>query len=256
MQLRETIELSGIPFPKPLPIQAEILIEFFSQNGFKFEKLDRVLLLNEIYSPNNLSKVKKLIESKGLDLKIDHSIWTEYEDSDFKENPLWILYFPEIWIDGIDFKRVCKICKKRKIIIDFNVRIPIVKSKKPIVTVNGQFTIVKKELKKRIAEELSGARFEPFDETEEYFHLLSRSDLGELINTPDDFFGYNGICPECKLPVFKMFYGSLTYSKSNWNGEDIVSGTFHSGVFFTKKAYKLLKSVEKETIRDSVVILK
>lgn len=256
MYLRETIELSGIPFPKPLPIQAEILNEFFSQNGFKFEKLERVLLLNEIYSPHNLSKIKNLIELKGLDLKIDHSIWTEYEDNDFKENPLWILYFPDIWIEGMDFKRVCKICQKRKIIIDLKKRIPKVKSRKPILSVNGQFTIVKKELKKKIEEELSGALFEPFDEREEYFHLFSRSNLGELINAPDDFLEYNGICPECKLPRFKMFFGSLAYAKSDWNGDDIVSGAFHEGVFFTEKAYNLLKSAEKDVARDSVVILK
>jgi major membrane immunogen (membrane-anchored lipoprotein) len=53
-----------------------------------------------------------------------------------------------------------------------------------------------------------------------------------------------------------MFFSALKYSKANWNGDDVVSGAFHSGVFFTEKAFTLLKSVEKETIRYGVVILK
>lgn len=256
MQLRETIELSGKPFPKPLPIQPDIMVQFFAENGFTFKHLDRTLLLNEIYSIDRLCQLKKLLEAKGLDLEVDHSIWTEYEEEDFEQNPLWILYFPDIFIDEIDFNRRCKVCNKRRVVIDPEKRVTSVNSKKPILAVNGQFTIVRKDLKDKIDKELSGAYFEPFDENEEYFHLLPKNSLGELINTPDDFIGYNGICPECKLPVFKMFFGTPAYSKSKWNGDDIVSGDFRRELFFTKKAYKLLKSVEKETIRDSVVILK
>jgi hypothetical protein len=256
MYLREVIKLEGKPFPEPLPIQPEILTEYFYKNGFEFEILDGVLIFNEIYSPGRLSNLKKLLQAKDLDLEVRHSIWTEYEDEDFEQNPLWILYFPDIFIDEINFDRRCKVCNKRKVVIDLEKRVTRVKSKKPIVAVNGQFTIVRKDLKDKIDKELSGAYFEPFDENEEYFHLLSKNSLGELVNTPDDFIGYNGICPECKLPVFKMFFGTPAYSKSKWNGDDIVSGDFRRELFFTKKAYKLLKSVEKETIRDSVVRLK
>lgn len=256
MKLKEMIKLRGNPFPKPLPIQPEIIAEYFSKNGFKFELVDRVLMYNEIYSPSRFSEFNKLLQTKNLDLEVRHSIWTEYEDEDFEQNPLWILYFPDIFIDGINFEKICEVCKKSTVVIDIEKRVPNVKSKKPIVAVNGQFMIVRKDLMARIEKELSGAYFEPFDESEEYFHLLSKNSLGDLVNTPDDFIDYAGICPECKLPVFKMLFGSLAYAKSNWNGDDIVSGAFHSGVFFTKKAYKLLKSVEKEIIRDSVVILK
>ncbi|MFC2155798.1 hypothetical protein ACFLRB_04845 [Acidobacteriota bacterium] len=256
MQLREMIRLMGKPFPKPLPIQPEILAEYFSENGFNSEILDGVLLFNEIYSPGRLSEFKKLLQAKDLDLEVRHSIWTEYEDEDFEKNPLWILLFPDFFIDGLDFKNTCKVCNKSTVVVDLDKRVTRVKSKKPIVSVNGQFTIVKKDLKDKMVKELSGLYFEPFDENEEYFHLLSKSSLGELVNTPDDFIGYNGICPKCKLPVFKMFFGSLAFAQSNWNGDDIVSGDFNRGVFFSEKAYQLIKSVEKEVSRDSVVILK
>ena len=256
MHLREVIKLEGKPFPNPLPIQPEILVEYFSKNGFTFEILDQVLLFNEIYAPGRLSKLNKLLEAKNLDLKVRHSIWTEYDEEDFERHPLWILYFPDIFIDGIDFDKSCKICDKRTVEIDLDKRVKSVKSKKPIVSVNGQFTIVRKDLKDRMDKELSGTHFEPFDENKEYFHLLSKSNLGELVNTSEDFIDYNGICSECKLPLFKMFFGSLTYAKSKWNGDDIASGDFHSGVFFTKKAYKLLKSVEEDIIKEGIVILK
>jgi hypothetical protein len=256
MQLRETIELSGKPFPKPLPIQADIMVQFFAKTGFIFKHLDRTLLLNEIYSPDRLSQLKKLLEAKGLYLEIDHSIWTEYEDEDFEQHPLWILLFPDIFIDEIDFEKTCKTCNKKNVCIDTNKKVPFVNSKKPIVSVNGDFTIVRKDLKKKMEIELKGANFEPFDEKGEYFYLLSKGNLGELVNSSDDFIGYNGICPECNQPIFKMFFGAFKYSKSNWNGDDIVSGSFHSVRFYTKKAYQLLKSVEKELSRYGVVILK
>lgn len=256
MQLREMIKLRGKPFPKPLPIKPEILVEYFSENGFNFEIVDEVLLYNEIYSPGNFSEFKKLLHDKDLDLKVRHSIWTEYDDEDFEQHPLWILFFPDIFIDEIDLEKTCKTCNKKNVCIDTNKKVPFVNSKKPIVSVNGDFTIVRQDLKKKMEIELMGANFEPFDEKGEYFYLLSKGNLGELVNSSDDFIGYNGICPECNQPIFKMFFGALKYSKSNWNGDDIISGAFHSGLFYTKKAYQLLKSVEKEVIRYGVVVLK
>jgi hypothetical protein len=256
MKLRETITLSNKVFPKPLPLPAGDIINFFDSNGLKFKDHGRTLLLNEEFSSMRLSIVQKFIKDQGWDLKIDHSIWTVYEDKDYEQNPLWTLLFPEIRIDGVDFERKCKICSKSTVVVDSNKRVPKVKSKKPIVIVNGQFTIVKKELKIKMESELSGTYFEPFDECGEYFHLLAKSHLCDLVNTPDDFIEYGGICKECNLPVFKMFFSALKYSKANWNGDDVVSGAFHSGVFFTEKAFTLLKSVEKETIRYGVVILK
>lgn len=256
MQVRETIELSGKPFPKPLPIQADIMVEFFAKNGFIFKHLDRTLLQNEIYSRDRISQLKKLLEAKGFDLEVDHSIWTEYEDEDFEQHPLWILLFPDIFIDEIDFEKTCKVCNKITICIDTNKKVPFIKSIKPIVAVNGQFTIVRKDLKKKMEIELIGSNFEPFDEKGEYFYLLSKRNLGELVNSSGDFIGYNGICSDCNLPIFKMFFGAQAYAKSNWNGDDIVSGAFHSSLFYTKKAYQLLKSVEKKVSRYGVAILK
>jgi hypothetical protein len=257
MQLRETITLSGQTLSKPLPRPAEELVELFAKNGFKFENLgDETLLLNEIYSLDRFPKFKELIAKYGLKLKIYHSIWTVYENKDYKQNPLWTLLFPEIFIDGVDFEKKCSLCSKNTVVIDSNKRVHQVKSKKPVVTVNGQFTIVKKELKIKMESELSGTYFEPFDECGEYFHLLAKSSLGDLINTPEDFIEYGGICKECNLPVFKMFFSALKYSKKNWNGDDIVSGAYYEGVFFTETAYKLLKSVEKEVSKYGVVVLK
>ena len=257
MQLKETIKIRGKPFPKPLPIKADILVEYLSKEGIKFENLDgETLLLYEIYMSSRLTMVKKLIESKGLDLDIYHSLNTVYEEKDFRQNPLWILYFPDLSIDVLNFEKKCSVCRKKSVIMDFNKRIPYVKSKKPIVTVNGQFDIVRKELKKKIEEELSGAHFEPFDERGEYFYLLARNSLGDLVNPPEDFLDYGGVCPECNLPIYDIFFSPFKYSKPNWNGDDIVSGAFHEGVLFTEKAYNLLKSVEKEVIRYGVVILK
>jgi hypothetical protein len=257
MYLREVIKLRGKPFPEPLPIQAEIIVEYLATNGIEFNKLDEeTLILNDIYIPERLSQVEKLIADRGLNLEILRSVCINFEEEDYERNPLWILYFPEIWIDEVDFQKLCKVCNKKSIVLDLTKRVPRIISKKQVVTVNGQFTIVKKELKDKIDSNLSGAHFEPFDESGEYFHLLSKNSLGELVNSEEDFFGFNGICPECKTPVYDMFFGALKYKKSNWNGDDIVSGAFHEGVLFTEKAYKILKAAEKEVSREGVVILK
>ena len=210
-------------------------------------------------SPKDLQETlieeKKLIEEKGLDLKIYHSIFPKYEEKDYKENPLWMLLFPEIWIDEIDFEKKCTKCSKKFLAIDLNKNVALGKLKKPIVTVNAQFTIIKKELKVKIEAELSGGRFEKFDKQGEYFYLMARSNLGNLINTPDDFLEYGGTCPECNRPIFKMFFMPGKYLKSNWNGDDIVEDSFYHDTLFTENAFKLIKSVEKKVIKDGVVIL-
>ncbi len=257
MKLKETIKLRENPFPSPFSVKAEMLVEYFAHYGFKFEILDEgTIMLHDFYIPERFVKVKKLIDEKGLDLKIYHSIYPKYEEKDYKENPLWVILFSDIFINGIDFNITCKVCNKKRVLIDLSQKVPIVKSKKPIVSVNGQFTIVKNELKVKMETELSGAHFEFFDEQGEYFYLMARSKLGNLINTPDDFLEYGGTCPECNFPIFKMFYAPKKYSKLNWNGDDIVNSEFQVGkILFTGAAFKLLKKVDRTATRDGVVIL-
>jgi hypothetical protein len=256
MQIRETITLAGQPFPKSLPKPASVIIDLFKNVGLKFEDMGRTLILNEFYSPDRICLVKKMVNENGLDLKINHSVWTEYGEEDYSSNPLWILLFPDILIDEIDFLRVCRSCNKKSLAIDINKKVPYVKTKKAIVTVNSQFTIVRKDIMTKMRDELTGAQFEPFDYKEEYFLLLSRCHLGELINSNSDFIGFEGKCEECNLPKYKIFFGPLCYSKFSWNGDDIVSGDFHNGQFFSPKAYDLLKSEEKEVTKSGVVIMK
>lgn len=256
MEVRETITLAGQPFSTPLPRSAGELIAFFASHGQRFQDMGRTLVLNESFEPNRLPHVDLLARELNLNLKIDHSVWTVYDDSDYQRSSLWILYFPDVWIREINFVETCQECGKRSIIIDTKRKVSQVNSQKPIVSVNGQFPIIHHSLYEIVRTELSGALLEPFDRKERYFYLLAESHLGKLINTCNDFIGAQSPCPLCGEPRFEIFYAPYCYSKESWNGDDVVSGDFHNGLFFTSKAYQVLNVSASNVSRGGVVLLK
>ena len=255
MKLKEQITLSAV-LPKPLPIPADEIIEFFKKNGYKFEDHGRTLFLHEAFLPKRYTDIKRLVDNIGLDLDIYHWVRPIFENKDYENACLWVLYFNDLWVKGIDFENVCKACGIRLISIDKSKRVARLNFRWPIASVNAQFTIVSRELRDKIMKELSGGIFEPFDWKGRYYYLLARSNLGDLINTKEDFINFKGTCFQCGSPKYDIFYGAQCHSKDKWNGDDIVFSNFHHGLFFTKKAYKFLKSLRIKIIRSGVVLLK
>jgi hypothetical protein len=255
MKIRERIELSGTPFPNPLPKPAEEIINYFNQYGYIFDDHGRYLVLDQLYSRNRYDQILELIKANNLDVKTRHSIWPIYEEKDFEKADLLTLLFPDLWVDEINFENVCSTCKKKNIKFNYDVRVSSVNTSKPIVTINGQFSIVNKTLKKAMEEDLKGGKFYPFDEEDKYFYLSSNTHLGSILMKSEETINLGDRCSECGTPKFDMFFGPLRYSAKNWNDEDIVRGEFYDNVLFSHKAYDLLKKFEKEIQRNDIVIL-
>lgn len=255
MYIMEKIRLSGQPFPKPLPRPAKKIVAMLASHGYLFKDMGRTILLTDVFVPGRFEHVKELLAKKKLNLKIDYSRWPVIEEKDYEQSPLWMLVFPDIWIDDIDLSKKCEKCGRRIEAENPAVSVNKVKSKEPVGTVNTHFTIVNSMVKEEMSKSLKGCYFSPFDEEGEYHVLQSQSSVGELTNPPDDFIGYKGVCLECQQPDFDVFVGPYKYSKHQWNGDDIVSGAFSIGLLFTKKAYDLLISLGVDASREGVVIL-
>ncbi len=82
MQIKEKIRLAGKPFPKPLPRPAKKLIALFASPGYQFKDMGRTLLLYDSFSPSRFERIKELIKDAKLDLKIDYSRRTVFEEQD------------------------------------------------------------------------------------------------------------------------------------------------------------------------------
>jgi len=258
METWERIRISGkgSPFPEPLPMSTHSLIENLREDGFNFDELSPTSIkLDGIYSPGLFDEIQQIIDSKGLAVKVTRQFWNVWSDEDYNQAPLWNTHFPDLWIDEIDFASTCDECGRKRIEVDTSIRVPEVKSKKPLHSVNGQFKIVSAEVKSAIANSLVGACFYPFDQQERYFYLGARCNLGPLVIHDDEVIGYTGDCPRCKLPKFTTFFGPLRYAGSRWSGEDVVQESFHDGFLFTPRAFELLRTFDRGLSRDGIALL-
>lgn len=255
METRETISLEGQPFPAPLPSLVLELIPFFSHHDCRFENLGRTLLLNQPYNPERYAFVSSVLQKRGFDLKIEHSVWTVYEESDYRQADLLTVSEPEIWIDDLDWRISCPLCNRQKIKMDLTSLVPSVDSSRPLLCVNGQFVIVSQFMKGCISSGLSGAEFYPFDRESKYWVLGSSEDLGDLIILEQDAIGLSKRCIRCHGPCYDIFYGPYRYLRSNWHGADICIGEFWDGLRISQKAYKLFSSVEPKVKKSGIVVL-
>lgn len=256
MEIRESICIEGAPFPRPLPVPLDVILRTFSQHGFRFEDMgsNRTTMFSALYDPGRLSQIEKIVEAERWEVKVTQSVWPVFDDQDYEQAPLWVIYFPDLWIDEIDFSSACGECGRKRITVDTRVRVSEVRSKKPLLSVNGQFKIVAARVASAIGGTLSGACFHPFDDQGRYFYLNSERDLGHLI-VKEEVIGYTGPCSQCGRPKFTMFFGPLRFAKSLWQGDDIVHESFHDGYLFTPDAFGLLRTFDRTLKRNGIALL-
>lgn len=225
--------------------------------GHTFEDVgnNRSIKLDELFKPERLSEIEQIVKKENWPVEINRSVWTVYDDQDYESAPLWALAFTDIWIDAVDFSSKCSVCGREHIKGDSDVQVPSVKSKRPILYVNGQFVIVDNVARDAIEAQLTGVHFLPFDEKGQYHYLLADIDLGSLVIKDDEVIGYSGDCPECGLPLFKTLFGPTRYDKHQWSGQDIVSESFHRQLLFIQKAFKVLKAIDSKTRRIALALL-
>lgn len=141
------------------------------------------------------------------------------------------------------------------VVVDPAVHVDQVECKKAAVTVNGQFTIVRRDVGVELEKTFSGVVLSPFDRKQEYYYLLAKSRLSNLLMPPDEVIDYRGRCNKCGQPQFGMKFGPLRYESAEWNGDDVVHCDFHSRNIYTPKAFKFLKGSGKGIIRSGIVLL-
>jgi hypothetical protein len=153
-----------------------------------------------------------------------------------------------------DLERTCGDCGAQRIIVDTTVQVANVNANKAILTVNGQFTIVRNDLCKAMIEDLNGFSFEPFDGNGQYFYLQAKSRLKKIIIKNDEVLNFKGNCPQCNAPKYDMFFGPLRYLKREWSGDDIVHSDFQDNLLFTEKAFNVIKKFENEITMDGIAL--
>ena len=129
VEFHEMITLEGRPFPMPLPLPAAELMAIFRPKGLAFSDEGRTLVFRSTYEHQRLEFVNELIVQLDLDLEVTHSVWSTFNEQDFRDAPLWIVYFPEIWVNEVDFSLTCEVCGSRRIVVNPAVRVEIVEAK-------------------------------------------------------------------------------------------------------------------------------
>lgn len=255
MKFKESIKLQARSMLDSFSLSSDQL-EMLQASGFSFKQVGSAVLMEATYSPSNIEAITSFVKSHDVDAEIRHSVWPEFDVEDYTNSPLWILRFPELWIDGIDFRTTCHNCGATCVVVDPATKVASVNSKgKPLLTVNGQFTIVREDISLLIQAKLAGAKFAPFDVAGKYLYLLSSTRLSPLLVHPDEVIGFEGICTGCKSPRCDMYFGPLRYSSASWSGDDIVFAEFHDANVYSPGAAEVLMKLERGAVRDGIVLL-
>lgn len=235
----------------------ELCTNLLTQNGYKFEDNGISLIIRkEFKSPGFFENIKKIIKIINFNLKLNRFIDIEYSKEDWESAELIRILFPEAWLNDKSFETTCKKCGKKKIEVDTGYQISSFNSNKPIICINGEFTVVNKQTKNKIIQTgYKGALFTAFDKSGNYFHLSARSSITGLIIKEDEVLNYKGICPKCGKHDYDMILGPTRYPKSNWNGDDFVIDEFMGQILVSKKTYDQLKKIDKKIERDEPIFL-
>ena len=252
-------------FKESIKLQSRSMLDSFSLSsdelrllqalGFGFSQLGSAVAMEATYNPSNIEAIRSFVASHAVNAEIRHSIWPEFDDEDYIKAKLWVLLFPEVWIDGIDFRVQCDKCGAKRTVVDPTIKVPSIEAKsKPVVTVNGQFTIIREDISKTIQTNLTGATFAPFDVAGKYLYFLSSRRLSPISVHRNEIIGIHGTCDACNSPKCDMYFGPLRFPSASWNGDDIVFAEFRDANVYTPKAAEVFSKLERKTVRDGVVL--
>lgn len=252
IQIRNKSSIADLHMPDELCAGLE-------STGLKFFQVGQALVGDSTYQPNDdlLTKTKNIVERYSNEFKVKRFVWPEYEDADYQNAPLWVLYFPDVWLREIDSAMTCSSCNRKMSRIDPRQKVEEVKgaTNRPFLNVNGQFGIIRRDVADSFVNSLSGLHVEMFDKAGQYMYLLPTSQLSSLIIRDDEVFGFKGFCDECNSPKFDMYFGPLRYPAQSWNGNDIVFEPFHRTPVFSHKAANLILDLDKNNARGGVIVL-
>lgn len=255
MILNEIISIEGDPFPSPLPIPGPEFVAFLSLHGFTFEDEDGTLRLRQIYEPTRLEHLQRLLNEHCIKVEVTRSVRPLFDDTDFNRAPLWAVLFPDVFISEVEHFRIdCRNCGKRRIRVDRDVQVEVVKSKKPFLSVNGDFDIVRTDIGKQMEETFSGTLLSPFDKHGRYQYLLSKSHLRHLLIRLTEVSRFDGECSECSSPLFGNHFGPFRYPREEWNGDDIVYSDCLETLCYAPRVFEFMRRHEKRIRKHGIVL--
>lgn len=248
MEVRETITLSRLDHP--IEHYRTALPEWpFSLSGAS-------LHLNLPYVPDRIQSLHKKLASLRLNPKVHHSVFPVFSDSDYGAANLVELYFPDHWEDSISTSAKCAGCGRRTAVAIPDPAVDRVKSKRRVLSVNGDLPIFAREVCQAIDRAgLKGASFQLFDRADSFFYVEASSRLAAPIFRPDEVLGLAGSCAACGRPSFRVRFGPLRFSRVEWSGDDFVWCDLICGLVYSKAAEALLRQHESKISRGNPVVL-
>jgi len=248
MIIKESIKI------KKFGIDSDFLLSHL-QSRYPFKQTEFSLILLDTYSPKRIDDVRRIVKSSGLNPKIYHSVFPEFDESDYSHAHLLELLFPDVWIkEDVEFSYKCKECGKSKRKIGYNPEIKKISSRKKIAMLEGIRMIVSKDVKTAIIDSgLTGCEFAPADPT--FFYLVPVSKLGKPIMRKSEVRNLKGNCIKCDSPLFDVHFGPLRFYRNDWNGDDFVLSEYLDEILFSQKAYQFLKNYERKISKGDPVYL-
>lgn len=244
MVVREMVTLTD------LGCDPSVLLQEF-QERFGFVLSGQSLVVHRDYSPEFIRDVTSYLSARGISTRVRQSIYPQFTPQDFEQAPLLQLIFADLWLDELDFARVCPTCGKKRISIDYSRMVDSVPSDREVLGVNGHFVIVSASALNAIRRDaLVGAEFPQFDRQGRYHYLRPTVDLGAPIIRHDEVSGLEGACERCSFPRFSVFFGPLRFPSSHYHGEDFLWTSVFDDLLFSRRAYRLLRSLDRGVEKD------
>jgi hypothetical protein len=240
----ECVSITGPVIPDQFPVPRQEIIRVLRAEGLDSTSSGFEIVLRGEYDSERLSHVTAVVKENGWDLAVEQTVVPVFSDDDFSNAELLsITLSTTVWIDEIDFHWVCAECGKKRLIHDLSASVSRVPSDLPMASVNGQFLIVRHDIRKEIERRLSGGKFCPFDEQGKYFHFGATSSVGQIAINPDETIGYEGDCKKCGFPVFRVLFGPYRHLRKHWDGQDIVNSAWLADNVVSQTGYQVLRSM-------------
>lgn len=249
MKVQESIRLWE------LSRQADWYLNIVSESGYRARQVGESVILQAPYESNRFERLASLLASEASLPRMSRSVWTDWEDEDFRLSELLVLSFPDLDIDGFYEDIKCSHCVRGTAPRDYGRRVRFLKTKHKVGIAGIWAVVVHKAVKERAEAELHGFTFTPFDEAGEYFYLKAAGEIQQQMIESKDGINIREACPVCGRYQYDVFVGPLRYRREGWNGDDVVYSYFNDTFLFTPRAYELLRSFDSGVERAEPVYL-
>jgi hypothetical protein len=180
---------------------------------------------------SQLPRIEQTLEQLNWHPKVYYSVSPNFEQADFDQAELAMVSAPDVYDDALPKQtRQCSTCRKRIKPRQLIGTIAALNTTKPIFVLNGEAFIVSKLLAAEMRKSgLMGYKLSPVDSQETFFQIVATRDLLEQIIEPNEVLEYEGNCPSCGWPQFKVYFGPGRLQRDGYSEEDFIWTSFFGG---------------------------